>query len=199
LPPADTGTDTSDVAPGGASAHQFRPERKEAALRGFGRVEETAFFFEEMALRVAGFAKPKEVPGSVNVLRLKITTGQVQKSRGPAQIVLSEVHVPLDPATVGASRLAVEAHVDRSSGNTPVRCFLAATAGAAAVFALEAGAVAGHQAAALAANRRILHHRTVGQRLLGLRLPNGFVFPVFLIVFKNIMALFGKNAHCDCA
>jgi uncharacterized protein (UPF0332 family) len=88
--------------------HQLRPERKNAALRGFRRMNGAPLVPQEMALAVARHPEPQQVPGAIDVAPLEVGRWHIHVLSHARQIRLGDVNKALLAATVGASGLAFE-------------------------------------------------------------------------------------------
>lgn len=105
---SDSGAAACGCLPFGATFEELGPERKEAALCGFGRVDGATTFEQEMALFLLWFAEAEEVAGAVDEAALKFRSGEAEMAGGTEEVVLGEIDVALDIATAGAAVLARE-------------------------------------------------------------------------------------------
>jgi hypothetical protein len=113
---ADTGAIDSLGVPGRAIFDEFGPERIEAALSGFRRMNGAALGSEEVALAGGRLSKTEQIAVAYDVFRFKIGFRHAEETRGTGEVVLGEINEATLAAAFGAAGLAREterAHLER--------------------------------------------------------------------------------------
>lgn len=93
--------------------HEFRPERKSAALQRFRRVDRTALRFQENALDLSGNTQTAQVFRAIDVAALENGRPDLQKGGEAENVVFSQVDKALLFATFYTSGLALKSQVSQ--------------------------------------------------------------------------------------
>ncbi len=106
---SDSGTHLAGLCPLPPGLDELRPERKEPALGGLGRVDFAAGFGKEGALAEARFAEAEQVAGAVNVAAFEFGGAQAQEAGGLPEVFLRQVDKAPHVAAADAAGLTLEA------------------------------------------------------------------------------------------
>jgi hypothetical protein len=94
------------LLPRATALHQFRPERKDAALGRLGRMNSAALAIQEVAVSITRNPEANPITRAEDELALELLWVHTEKCRGSHDIVLGEVHEAPLPATFRTARLA---------------------------------------------------------------------------------------------